>query len=758
MPRKTPKKRPLWKKSLFVAGLLCSIVLITWVAYLDIQVRSKFDGKKWSIPARVYGRSLEVYEGLPLSSRAFEQELSALGYQFVKRVSQPGQVAKQGHRYHVYTRGFTFWDKVDSAQKYTITLNNGQVSHLKTSDPSQLLMRFEPQEIGSIYPAHGEDRVLLRLADIPALLGETLIAVEDRDFLRHHGISVKGIARAMLANIRAGGMVQGGSTLTQQLVKNFYLNQRRSLWRKIQEAFMSVLLEWRYEKSDILEAYLNEVYLGQNGPRGIHGFGLASQHYFNQPIKSLKTHQIALLIGVVKGASYYNPWKHPERAQARRDLVLQIMASHQLISADAFKKAKAKPLDIIENNQRRLGDYPAFLDLVKRQLREDYRDEDLQSEGLRVFTTLAPSVQAEAEKAIAERLKKFSYRKQDTLQAAAVITAVGSGEVLAIVGGRDPRFSGFNRALDAERPIGSLIKPAVYLSALNQPERYQLTSLLDDSPVTIDLPNGTQWQPRNFSRSSHGDVLLYQSLARSYNQSTARLGMDVGIDNVASTLSLLGLKKSVPLLPSLLLGATPLSPFEVSHLYHTLAADGIYTPLRSIRSVLDAHGVPLQRYPLVSEPRISAQQIHLMHYALQATMRTGTGAKAYTILPGDLIVAGKTGTTNKQRDSWFAGYSGDHLGVVWIGRDDNGPTPLTGSSGALLVWADIFKQLSTRSVAHNPPEDIQYFWVDGHSGLRSHERCEGAQLVPYVKGTEPQETAACDWLDNPIKHWLRKWF
>ncbi|MBX2807421.1 MAG: penicillin-binding protein 1B [Cellvibrionaceae bacterium] len=737
--------------------ILAVIAACFYAAYLNVVVKAKFEGQKWSIPARVYGQPLELYEGLHISPQRLERELRALAYDFVPVLSAPGQVVRQGKRFQIYTQGFAFWDGYAPPAQYRLTLDKHGVRSLRSAGEVPVL-RLEPREIGSIYPGHGEDRILTRLSAIPPLLGEALIVVEDKDFARHSGISLKAIARAFWQNIKAAGVVQGGSTITQQLVKNFYLNQRRSLWRKVQEAMMALLLEWHFSKADILEAYINEVYLGQSGPRAIHGFGLAAQHYFNRPLKALQPEHIALLVGVVKGASYYNPWRHPERATQRRNLVLQLMHEAQLLKAADYRRALRQPLGVINPEQRLVGDYPAFLDLVKRQLLRDYREADLHNEGLRIFTTLSPAIQQQTEAAVAKRVQQFNRDKTRDLQAAAVITAVGSGEVLALVGDRSPRYSGFNRALDAQRQIGSLVKPFVYLTALMQPQDYHLTTRLDDASVTVDLPGGDLWQPQNFDQYSHGQVLLYQALAFSYNQATARLGMALGVNAVIDTLQRAGLQSQPQALPSLLLGALALSPLEVSHLYHTLAADGVYTPLRAIRSVLNADNQALQRYPLRSETRFDEDLSHLMHFALQAVMRIGTGRAAYAQLSSELSVAGKTGTTNDYRDSWFAGYSGDHLGVVWLGHDDNRPTGLTGSTGALKVWADIFGSLATTSLSQNTPATIEYYWMDGDEGLRSAQSCKGALLVPFVAGSQPRQKTPCRRRSRSFQQWFNQWF
>ncbi len=597
---------------LYAMGVI-ALLFVLWVLYLNGVVREKFEGKKWSVPARVYARPLELYEGVSLPPELFEQELLALGYRPVERISGPGQYARRfegnTRRYDVYSRGFAFWDADEPARHFRMTLESGQVTRLWSADGSPLpLMRLEPEEIGGIFPAHGEDRLLVRLEDLPPLLGETLLAVEDRAFLDHYGISPTAIARAAWANLQAGRVVQGGSTLTQQLVKNFYLTHERSLQRKFQEAIMSVLLEVHYSKSEILETYINEVYLGQSGSRGVHGFALGAQHYFRQPLNELKTEQIALLIAIVKGASYYNPWRHPERVQERRDLVLRVMHREGLIDQAELKNATDAPLGIVPGVQYSLQSYPAFIELVNRQLRRDYREEDLRSEGLRIFTSLSPMVQRRLERVISERLHRLEKAHgTEGLQGSAVITSVGAGEVLALVGDRNGRFNGFNRALDARRPIGSLVKPFVYLTALERPEEYHPGTLISDDPVTVKAGDGTLWEPRNASLEDHGDVPLYEGLVHSYNQATARLGMNLGLESVYDTLRAAGFEGTIPAVPAILLGSVEMTPYEVSGIYHTLAAEGVYTPLRAIREVLTAEGEPLRRDPLKMEQRVSPE-------------------------------------------------------------------------------------------------------------------------------------------------------
>ncbi len=762
-----PKSR-LWSltKRAFYLGLgLSFIALVVWAIYLDVVVREKFDGKKWSLPARVYARPLELYVGLALTPTLFERELKALGYQFTSRAKSPGYVARRVNQkttiYEMHTRGFEFWDAHDEPLQFTMTVGNDRVISIADTRGSALpLVRLEPEQIGGIYPTQREDRLLVQLSDLPPLLGETLLAVEDQHFLQHFGVSPSAILRAAWVNLRSGNVVQGGSTLTQQLVKNFYLTHERSLRRKAQEAMMSLLLELHYSKSEILETYINEVFLGQSGARAIHGFALASHYYFRQPVAELNTEQIALLVGLVKGASFYNPWRHPKRAKKRRDLVLKVMRREGLIEAAQYKKAVVAPLGVVSPSRRSQVTYPAFVSLVKQQLRENYRDEDLQSEGLRVFTTLSPMVQREAEQAVSSRLKKLeALHKVSGLQAGMVVTSVGAGEVLAMVGDKNPRFEGFNRAVDAKRPIGSLVKPFVYLTALERAREYHLGSMISDDPVSVGSQDGEIWQPKNANLISHGNVPLVRALVHSYNQATARLGMNLGLAEIAGTLQAAGFSGTVPEVPALSLGSVNMSPLDVAAIYHTIAAEGAYTPLRAIRDVLTATGEPLKRYPLQLEQRFSAESTYQIQYALQMVLREGTGKRVYHQFPAHLPLAGKTGTTNDLRDSWFAGFSGEHLAAVWVGRDDNGKTPLTGSGGALQIWTDLMLKLPTRGVNLDPPEGVGFDWIDETTGLLSAEGCEKALWLPMRTDMAPMESAPCRLRKdaNRSSWWHRFW-
>ncbi len=735
-------------------GMVASVLLVAFVVYYDARVRSTFDNLAWQQPAKVYARPLILAAGVALTPEELEQELELLGYRSDPRLAEPGSYLRRGEQFGLHLRAFHFADGPQPARRVNVDFRGGRVDRVSSlaGTPLQEAL-LEPATIGGIYPQLREDRLLIRLEETPRMLVEVLLQVEDHGFYQHHGISPRSIARAMLANLRAGRTVQGGSTITQQLVKNLMLTRQRSLWRKAQEAVMALLTELHYSKDAILEAYLNEIYLGQEGSRAIHGFGLAAHHYFNKPLAELELEQMAMLVGMVKGPSYYDPWRHPERSQKRRNLVLAELAEQGWLTPAQLETLSARPLGLTKSSAV-AGVYPAYIDLVRRQLRRDYRGEDLQSQGLRIFTPFDPRIQRRAEQALQRNLAKLEER-QPQLQGAMVVTGVGSGDVVALVGGRQPRFAGFNRALDALRPVGSLIKPAIYLTALSQPQHYTLASLIRDEPIAVTNPDGSLWKPGNFDNKSHGEVMLHEALAHSYNQAAAQLGLTLGLDRVADTLARLGVRRPLPQVPAMLLGAAELSPIEVAAMYQTIAADGLQMSLRAIYAITDSRGQLLARYPQQPQQTVDAAAVHLLQYALIETMREGTGRGAYQRLPQDFRVAGKTGTSNDFRDSWFAGFAGDYLSVVWMGRDDNAPTGLTGSSGALRAWRDFMADVSREPMPFTPTAEVSYSWVDGRSGLLSKAWCDGSRNMPFIGGSAPQRKAADCRRDLPR---LWRWF
>jgi penicillin-binding protein 1B len=771
-PRKSGGRRRGWLRTLgrwLILPLLgLTLVGVLYGIYLDQVVQTRFEGRRWTLPARVYARPLELFAGRRLSPDALQEELERLGYTRTKHPNRPGAYSRHRQRFLLRTRPFSFWDGKESSRYLEVKFKDGRIASLKPAagGPDPGLARLDAAHIGSIYPAHQEDRMLLQRKELPELLVRTLLAVEDRHFYQHHGVDQLAILRALWSNLRAGRVVQGGSTLTQQLIKSFYLSNERSLPRKLHEAAMALLLERRYGKEEILEAYANEIYMGQDGRRAIHGFALASLFYFNRPLAELDLARTALLVGLIKGPSLYNPRGHPERARQRRNLVLDLLAQQGVASAEQVTTAKRAELGVSRKGGRPTGRYPAFMELVRRQLKRDYREADLNSEGLRIFTTLDPLVQVRAEQAIARRLPQMEKSKRSAeLEAAAVVAGAENGEVLALVGGRRSGYSGFNRALEAVRPIGSLIKPVVYLEALSRPDRYTPVSPLKDQPVQLKGRDGKLWRPKNFDGKTHGRVPLYQALARSYNLATVNLGMDLGLQRVVQRLQDLGLEREVRPLPSLLLGSLSLTPLEVAQLYQGLAAGGFRAPLRAVREVLDANGRSLSRYPLEMQQVADPGPVHLLNWVLGQVVEQGTGRGLKKQLPKGLRVAGKTGTSDDYRDSWFAGFSGDKVAVVWVGRDDNKPAGLSGSTGAMRVWGDIIAGSDSAPLLAQPPRDVEILWVEPASGLLADAQCPGALQVPFLRGSGPREKAACGRKENrvrrkenPVKNFFERFF
>ena len=747
---------PIFRHRVFrVVVLLLGLGLSGYLYYLDVTIREAFDGRKFAVPARVYGRALEVYPGLKLTPAQLVEELRAVGYREHPRPDEDATYRYTLNGVEFTSREFAFWDGLQPTQRLRVEFADGVVALLQERGGEGKdipLLRLEPPQIGGIYPGHNEDRDLLRLSQVPQTLIDALIAIEDRKFYTHWGIDPRGIARALYKTL-SGQRIEGGSTLTQQLVKNFFLTSERTLTRKANEVLMAMLLELHYSKDEILETYLNEIYLGQDANRAIHGVGLASYFYFDRPLDRLELHEIATLVGMIKGPAIYDPRRKPEQALQRRNIVLQEMVKLEAITQQEFVLARQKPLGVAPRAPTGTSPYPAFLQYVHRQLQRDYREEDLRSEGLRIFTTLDPRIQRSAEQALSQRLDQIEKARKlplNTLEGSVVVSSTQNGEVQAIVGGRQARYAGYNRALDAKRQIGSLAKPIVYLTALENPAKYTLLTPLDDSELVWRERGSPDWKPKNYDQKFNGQVPLHTALARSLNVSTARLGIELGVERILDKLPRFGIEQRPPAFPSSLLGAYELSPLEVTQMYQTFADGGFRTPLRAIRDIVTADGLPLQRYPLNVEAVAAAAPVYLLTTALQGAVKDGTGQGLSNWVPADVHVAGKTGTTDDLRDSWFAGYTGNHVAVVWVGRDDNKSTGLTGSNGALTVWGEMMKSLQPEALQPVVPEDIEFVAIDPPAGASPEEACQASVLLPFIKGSAPAGSASCDPSDRPL--------
>jgi len=722
---------------LVVAGVAIGF----YVMYLDGIVTKQFEGRRWTLPARVYAAPLELYAGLTLPTGDLEHELQRLQYRRVDKLEHVGTYRLQGNRFDVALRPATFADESRPASILSIGASDKGIESLRDSQGKDVpIARLEPLLIGSIFPIHGEDRIVVTPQDVPPLLPRALVAVEDRKFYSHHGVDPTAILRAVWQNVRAGQIEQGGSTLTQQLVKSYFLDSRRKLSRKLREAIMAISLDAHFSKADLMNAYINEIFLGQDGDRAIHGFGLASQFYFGKPLPELDLSEVALLVAIVRGPTYYDPRRHADRVRARRDMVLKLMADQGIVKPDDALAAEKKPLGV---TARAAGAYyPAYLDFVRRTLRRDYHDQDLTEAGLRIYTSLEPRAQDQAERALETELARLDQRQKKKypdahLEGAVVVTSPQSGDVIAIVGSRNVGYDGFNRALDARRAMGSAVKPFIYLTALES-GRYNAATVIQDQPVSIKLQNGQIWRPENFERHPFGPVPVVRALAESMNLATVGVGMDIGLPKITETLSRFGLERPPAQVPAMLLGAIDVSPMEVAQLYNGLANGGFRNPLRAVRAVISADGKPLKAFPLEVTPVASPDVVYEVDRMMEQVMNKGTGRPAKAILPPDLVVAGKTGTSSDYHDNWFAGFSGSHLAVVWVGYDDNLSTGFTGAAGALPVWARLMAGLNTTSWDAPMPESLAETWIDFDTGLRVDKDCADNEAVPIAVpvGTE----------------------
>jgi penicillin-binding protein 1B len=746
MARTGSKFRSIFWLSALGVVVAVGLVATFYVLYLDRLVTKQFEGRRWTLPARVYAAPLELYTGLTLGGSDLEHELQRLQYRRVDRLEHPGSYRMQGARIDVALRPAVFADEARPASIVSIVASEKGIESIRDSDGKDVpIIRLEPLLIGSIFPIHGEDRIVVTPQEVPPLLPQALTTVEDRKFYAHHGVDPTAIMRALWQNVRAGQIEQGGSTLTQQLVKSYFLDPRRTLGRKVREAVMAVSLDAHFSKADLMNAYINEIFLGQDGDRAIHGFGLASQFYFGKPLSELDLSEVALLVAIVRGPTYYDPRRHADRVRRRRDLVLKLMAERGIVKQEDAAAAEKKPLGV---TSRASGAYfPAYLDFVRRTLRRDYRDQDLTEAGLRVYTSLEPRAQEQAERALERELARLDRQKKSAdakLEGAVVVTSPQSGDVIAIVGSRNVGYDGFNRALDAHRAMGSLVKPFIYLTAF-ETGRYNAATVIQDAPVAIKLANGTVWRPENFTRQIYGPIPVVHALAESLNLATVLVGMDIGLPKIVDTLGRFGLEHPPVQVPSMLLGAIDVTPMEVAQLYNGLANGGFRTPLRAVRAVISAEGKPLKAFPLEVTPVASPEMVYEVDRMMEQVMEKGTGRSARTMLPSNLVVAGKSGTSSDYRDNWFAGFSGSHLAIVWVGYDDNLSTGFTGSSGALPIWARLMAGLGTSSWDAPMPESLAETWIDYSSGLRVDKSCSDDNAVPIAVpvGTELAMKPGC---------------
>ena len=752
MAKRSAIKDFLWRHSAGIAFLVMVVFVafIAFVGYTYIVVTKKFDSaRRWDLPSRVYSDSTPILPGIRYPRALLEPKLNHVGYyETRKRVENPGEYRYVGDDLEIFLNNFEYPDMEFHAMPVLVDMDGTTIRSVKRLTDGVTLrgVRVEPELITSIYDNEMEDRVPVTLAAVPKVVSEAVIATEDKSFYSHEGISIRGIAGALRKDIQQKSLAAGGSTLTQQLVKNLYLNPERTFRRKATEALMAVLLEMRYTKEEILEAYLNEIYLGQNGSVQIIGVQQASQVYFGKQVTYLTLEEAATLAGIIRSPNVLSPLKYPDRAKGRRDTVLGLMKEQGRISERQYLEAVASPL-AVTRFPKTSRSAPFFVDLVLKQLRETYPETQLKTEGLRIFTTLDTIMQRSAEQAldsgIGDLSKKYKHIRTSATPLEGVVVTIqpGTGYVKALVGGRNYSKTQFNRAIQARRQPGSLFKPFVYLSAMDPARGHQAftaATVLDDSPISVQAGNAV-WRPQNYDNRFHGHVTVREALAHSYNIPAVRAAIDAGVPNVIKTATSIGVESKLQPYPSISLGSFEVTPLEIAYAYSVFANLGVKSEPVSILAVVTRDGNLLETRNVKMKRVAPASVCYVMNDVLKDVFRHGTAGRVRSLgIEGTF--AGKTGTTNNYRDAWVIGYSPRILSLVWIGYDDGHSVRLAGGDACSPIWAKHMHRVEglVPDVDWRRPEDVVEREIDPESGQLATPYCPDTRSEIFVSGTEPK--------------------
>ncbi len=696
LKRGTPPERALRWTALGFGAACVGFVLYCWHVSADIERR--FSGRRWSIPSKVFSDTALLFPGERVNRALFSEKLKRLGYREVPhRPAREGEMRTSPGLLEVFVRGSHLPSQMREGFPARITFNRHEIESISNmnNNESVPLLELEREEIALLFGPERERRQLVSIEQVPQHLINAVLSAEDKRFYEHRGVDPRGIARAVYANIRRGAITQGGSTITQQLAKCYFLYPDRTIVRKLREMLISLLMELKYEKSEILEIYLNEIYLGQKDSVSINGVGEASFFYFGKPVSELSLAEAASLAGLIRAPNHYSPYVDKEKCLARRNDVLRAMHENGWLASEELDAALAAPVRVA--GAASFGKQaPYFVDYLKEQLASLYSPEDLASLGLSIFTTLDTQVQMAAEQALERglaRLERANPKLDRTepaqrLQGAVIVMQPKTGYILAMVGGREYAVSQFNRATQARRQPGSAFKPFVFLAGLDD---FTPISKLSNMPVSYEI-NGKVWEPQNFEPMPEDSLTVREALAESVNLAAVDLAMRVGLDRVVNTAGEFGFSTPLKPYPSLALGALEVVPLELARAYCAFAADGVLSYPLSLKEVVDEEGESLERRHMTITNVTSPEKAFIMTSMLRSAVTDGT-ARSLANWGVSFPVAGKTGTTNDFRDAWFVGYTPRVLALIWVGFDDGTPLQATGSTAALPIWADLMASL-----------------------------------------------------------------
>jgi penicillin-binding protein 1B len=766
------KRRIVPVRLLLRAGLAVALVLAGLLTLASIDSNWRFAHMEAAAPARVFSAPFVLSDGLAVVREDLQERLARLGYRKIDdHPSMPGEYSIRFRAYEIYLNAFDYPTGRVEAAPVRVKIGFGRIGRIENLSTGENLERLllEPEPLGTLSGNVREERLAVSIDDLPKHLLDAVVAVEDRRYYRHSGIDPRALARALFANVKSGEVVQGGSTITQQLAKNLYPSGERTVARKVWEALAAVSLEALHSKSEILERYLNQIYLAQRGPTSIIGVGAASGHYFGKDARYLDLPEAALVAGLIQSPGRYHPYRHPREAIERRNLVLRLMHEEGFITKEQLDEAREAPLSLRPEPSADARRAPYFIDFVAQQLQEQGLRDPASRLGIRVFTTLDPLLQSRADKVVDASLKQYEreYRHLRPLpggeiQGAFVALNPSDGSIVAMVGGRNYGRSQFNRITQAHRQPGSAFKPFVYLAGFqkSQDERTPLltaATVLDDSPLEMEVA-GKPWAPQNFDQEYRGPVSARQALALSLNVPTIRAAETVGLKNIVWMARRCGIESPLQPVPSIALGTFEVAPLEIASAYTTIATLGTRVSPRAIVAVVDDSGKVMETPVQPTREAATPQAAYLTLDLMRDVVRYGTGGSIWSYgLEGEF--AGKTGTTDEGRDAWFVGFTPDFLGLAWVGFDNNRPLRLGGSALALPIWAQIARGAGIDRSRHwETPDGIVEEKIDPTTGLLATGRCPDATSEIFIDGTQPAE---CDQHQGGFESWAARvmnWF